>query len=98
MCRFSELTGFQAFRHEVILEETYDCRLPLSKSTCTGIAFDPLIAMQLAVYRSSVLIVDFAVVVLATVACSLAVSLEMAFLCGLLWSSVGLSIRAQIDW
>ena len=69
MCRFSELTGCK-FRREVTLDETYDCQLLLSKITRTGIEFDLLTAMQLAVCRSTVpLVVDFAIVVVVTVTC-----------------------------
>ena len=49
MCRFSELTGCK-FRREVTLDETYDCQLLLLKITRTGIEFDLLTAMQLAVF------------------------------------------------
>ena len=70
MCRFSELTGCK-FRREVTLDETYDCQLLLSKITRTGIEFDLLTAMELAVCRSTVpLVVDLAIVAVVTVSCS----------------------------
>ena len=90
MCRFSELTGCK-FRHEVTLDETYDCQLLLSKITRTGIEFDLLTAMQLAVFRSTVpLVVDFAIVVVVTVTCSFGIPLGILF--SFLCSSEGLSI------
>ena len=98
MCRFSELTGCK-FRREVTLDETYDCQLLLSKIIRTGIEFDLLTAMQLAVCRSTVpLVVDFAAVVVVTFTCSFGVPRGMSFPFGLLCSSVGLSSLAQIDW
>ena len=92
MWRFSELTGCK-FRREVTLDETYDCQLLLSKITRTGIEFDLLTAMELAVCRSTVpLVVDLAIVVVVTVTCSFGIPLRMLFLFGLLCSSEGLSI------
>ena len=92
MCRFSELTGCK-LRREVTLDETYDCQLLLSKITRTGIEFELLTAMHLAVFRSTVpLVVDFAIVVVVTVTCSFGIPLGMLFLFGLLCSSEGLSI------